>query len=282
MKKKGDIKSFDNSWNKRPEAFYNHWIKNEPINQIQLAFRMHWLLFSEIIEKEMKAQPRLDILEVGCGRGSLSSYFADNGHNCSLLDISNKAIEIAKSVFQRNNHPGSFYLGDAENLEFKNDTFNIVFSIGLLEHFTDPKKTLEEQFRVLRKGGIWFGYIVPKYIDNIQKDYNWINDLLKGYTGEENDNSAKEEVFRSDNDSSFYIEILKNFNLSKLESFGTYPLPMISHSIEFPFSLMPQESEIKLVEKFKNDLKNREQKTAKNPWICKEGYGNAFLIWAQK
>ena len=57
---------------------------------------------------------------------------------------------------------------------------------------------------------------------------------------------------------------------------------MISHSIEFPFSLMPKESETSLVEKFKNDLKNRQQKTGKNPWICKEGFGNAFLIWAQK
>ena len=37
---------------------------------------------------------------------------------------------------------------------------------------------MEEQFRVLRKGGVWFGYIVPKYTDNIQKDYNWINDIL--------------------------------------------------------------------------------------------------------
>ena len=72
MKKKGDIKSFKNSWSKRPESYYNHWVKNEPNNQIQLAFRMHWSLFNEIIEKEMKTQKRLDVLEVGCGRGSLS------------------------------------------------------------------------------------------------------------------------------------------------------------------------------------------------------------------
>lgn len=282
MKKKGDIKSFKNSWNKRPEAFYNHWVKNEPNNQIQLAFRMHWSLFNEIIEKEMKTQTRLDVLEVGCGRGSLSSYFSDNGHNCSLLDISEKAIEIAKSVFESNNHSGSFYHGDAENLEFKNNTFDVVFSIGLLEHFTNPQKTMEEQLRVLKKGGIWFGYIVPKYTDNIQKDYNWINELLKGYSNQESEITAKEHIFRSDNDSSYYIDILKNLNLSKLDSFGTYPLPMISHSIEFPFSLMPKESEISLVKKFKSDLKRRQQKTGKHPWICEEGYGNAFLIWAQK
>ena len=282
MKKKGDIQTFDNSWNKRPEALYNHWLEGEPTNQIQLAFRMHWLLFSEIIEKEMGSQHKLDVLEVGCGRGSLSSYFSENGHNCTLLDISKKAIEIAKSVFESNNHSGSFFVGDAENLDFKNNTFDIVFSIGLLEHFTDPQKTLEEQFRVLRKGGIWFGYIVPKYTDNIQKNYSWINDILKGYSHIENENTAKEDVFRSDNDSSYYINILKNFNLTKLNSFGTYPLPMISHSIEFPFSLMPEKSEIILVEKFKNDLKNIKQRTGNNPWICEEGYGNAFLIWAQK
>ena len=67
-----------------------------------------------------------------------------------------------------------------------------------------------------------------------------------------------------------------------MHCFGTYPLPMISHSIEFPFSLMPKESEISLVKKFESDLKKRQQKTGRHPWICEEGYGNAFLIWALK
>ena len=142
MKRKGDIKSFDDNWKKRPESNYNHWVKLDPKNQIQLAFRMHWLLFNEIIEKEIKTPSRLNVLEVGCGRGSLSSYFAENGHNCDLLDISEKAIDIAKTVFKSNDHKANFHIGDAENLNFDNEVFDVVFSIGLLEHFSNPKKTI--------------------------------------------------------------------------------------------------------------------------------------------
>ena len=282
MNKKGDVSSFDNNWNKRPESYYNHWIKTEPENQIQLAFRMHWLLFKEIIDKEINSNEKLKVLEVGCGRGSLSSYFYENGFDCSLLDISEKAIKIAKDIFKKNQHKGEFYVGDAENLEFKDSSFDVIFSIGLLEHFTNPEKTINEQFRLLKKGGIWFGYIVPEFKDNVQKDFDWINNILKGYKKNEIAFQKKEEIFRSDNLSDYYFKIIDKLNISKTESFGTYPLPMISHSIEFPFSLMPKASEKSLVNHFIKLLDERKEQTGNNPWICKEGEGNAFLIWGRK
>jgi len=57
---------------------------------------------------------------------------------------------------------------------------------------------------------------------------------------------------------------------------------MISHSIDFPFSLMPQKSEQELVQYFKKILIEIEKKTGTHPWLCKEGYGNAFLVWGVK
>ena len=57
---------------------------------------------------------------------------------------------------------------------------------------------------------------------------------------------------------------------------------MISHSVDFPFSLMPKESERVLVDKIYTMLDERKKITETNPWLCKEGYGNAFLIWGVK
>ena len=57
---------------------------------------------------------------------------------------------------------------------------------------------------------------------------------------------------------------------------------MISHSIDFPFSLMPKTSEKELVRYFNSILEKNAQKTEKNQWLCKEGYGNAFLVWGIK
>ena len=51
LKKKGDVKAFDLNWKSRKETLYTHWVKGKVQNQIQLAFRNHWILFSEIISK---------------------------------------------------------------------------------------------------------------------------------------------------------------------------------------------------------------------------------------
>ena len=77
----------------------------------------------------MKAKPNL-MFRSWVWKSSLSSYFSDNGHNCSLLDISEKAIEIAKSVLESNNHSGSFYLGDAENLILKITLLILFFQLA--------------------------------------------------------------------------------------------------------------------------------------------------------
>ena len=79
-----------------------------------------------------------------------------------------------------------------------------------------------------------------------------------------------------------YLEVLKTLPLEKVQASGVYPLPMISHSIDFPFSLMPAEAELKLVERFESMLEDRRQETQHHPWLCDENYGQAFLLWGQK
>ena len=91
---KGDKKRFDSNWKTLKEAEYIHWTKKEPKNQIQYAFRNHWNIFKKIIgTKPIKKR----VLEVGCGRGSLSAYFSENKWNCELIDVSNKAISLANN-----------------------------------------------------------------------------------------------------------------------------------------------------------------------------------------
>ena len=282
-KKEGDIKSFEQSWKEHEESFYKHWTRGEPLNQIQFGFRNHWIVFKELL-KNRHFNNGKRCLEIGCGRGTISAYFSDDGYDCTLLDISESVIEIAKEIFKKNSLKATFKVGNANNLPFENNSFDIVFSIGLLEHFEDVETPIKEQIRVLDKGGLFIAYVVPNYTENIQKEYNWINDILKGYISEYNKNSQppKKEIYRSDDDSTKYIKILKKYNLKDINASGVYPLPMISHSIKFPFTLMPKESEKAIVKHFKKLLEKRRNETGKNPWLCKEGYGQAFLVWGFK
>ncbi len=279
----GDSAAFDKNWKNREESLYTHWTRDGVVNQIQLAFRNHWTLFSELMDKEGGFNGGKRTLEVGCGRGSLSCYFSDAGYECTLLDLSSSVIDVAQNIFDKNNLKAKFLVGDANKLDIADKSFDVIYSIGLLEHFEDIEKPLKEQIRVLDDGGIWFGYIVPEYTDNVQKEYEWVNNLLKGYHNKNDQNfEEKEAVYRSDFGSERYVPILEKLGLKNIQVSGVYPLPMISHSIDFPFSLMPEESEEVLVKHFEKLMEENKIRTGNHPWLCDEGVGNAFLVWGVK
>ncbi|MGH2379287.1 MAG: methyltransferase domain-containing protein [Candidatus Limnocylindria bacterium] len=55
-------------------------------------------------------------------------------------------------------------LGDARSLPFADESFDVVLSGGLLEHFRDPAPVLAEMARVLRPGGLFYADIVPRKV----------------------------------------------------------------------------------------------------------------------
>ena len=278
---KGDSDAFDANWRNRIETGYLHWTRGEPVNQIQLAFRRHWITFQKLIG-DHAGQRRC--LEVGCGRGSLSAYFSDAGWSCTLLDLSPAAIDRAREAFFDANLSASFDVGDCLNLPYADGSFDLTFSIGLLEHFENIEGVIAEQVRVLSPGGLFIGYVVPHLPDNIQKNYEWVNDLLRALLPSQTAeaSSGKTDVYRSDALSPPYLEVMKKIGLVQIGHDGTYPLPMISHSPAFPFSLLPEAAETSLVGTFQRWLDDREKITGSDPWRCVEGEGQAFLVWGRK
>jgi len=274
-----DRDAFRRSWKTREEAFYNHWTAGAPANQIQLAFRKHWEVFRELLRDTTGAS-----LEVGCGRGTISSYFAAHGFDCHLLDYSPDVLNVARNAFGKNGHRGTFVCADAHRLPYDDRRFQVVVSIGLLEHFEDVKTLLEEQVRVLAPGGLLLAYVVPERPENVQKHWNWLNRLLHHTVPaeKEGENPAKPAVYRNDLESSSYLAILEKQPVERAGAFGMYPIPMISHSPEFPFSLMPKPFERVLTSIFSTALGARRLLFRRHPWICRESIGQAFLVHARK
>jgi len=94
------------------------------------------------------------ILDLGCGIGDITVYFALQGAEVYGIDVSNKMINDAKNLAQKYNVEDSctFTEGAAENLDFKDNYFDFVFGNGILHHANIPK-TMEEIHRVLKKDG---------------------------------------------------------------------------------------------------------------------------------
>lgn len=279
--KQGSIKSFDANWKSRKEAHYTHWTRNEPQNQIQLAFRNHWTLFCELLGRTDGAGKRC--LEVGCGRGTMSCYFADAGYDCTLLDTSESILKEACHLFDRHGLKGSFDVGDANFMVYPDNSFDVIVSIGLLEHFESIAQPLKEQWRVLRPGGTVFVYAVPDKRVSVQENQEWINDLLRALMNNSNQvQPTKDDVFRNTYGIQPYIDFFADLGAQEAKGSGVYPLPMISHCPAFPFTLLPDAAERVLVDHFQALLEKRREQYGRHPWLCKEEEGQSLLIWAKK
>jgi SAM-dependent methyltransferase len=108
---------------------------------------------------------RKEILEVGCGRGATLLEFARRGGKVTGLDYSEEALATCRELASKNGSGQhvSFVNGDARKLPFPSESFDFVFSVGLIEHFEDPTEILAEQHRVLRKGGFLLVQVPQKY-----------------------------------------------------------------------------------------------------------------------
>lgn len=279
----GSTDQFHTNWISREETNYLHWTRSNPINQIQFAFRQNWITFCQILKEYGISKPGR-ALEVGCGRGSMSAYFADDEWNVTLLDYSEKAIATAKQLFLAHNLSAEFTVADCLDMPFPDASYDVIFSIGLFEHFQDVSSLIAEQARLLKPNGVLIGYVVPDYSsnsNNIQARFNAVNKILEHLHRNRPDEPAntKSEIFRSDYSSQIYLDAMTKNSLTKLTSFGVYPLPMISHSTAFPFSLMDSYSESILVNDFDTQLSTI---NSKYPWRCDEGFGQAFIVAGQK
>jgi ubiquinone/menaquinone biosynthesis C-methylase UbiE len=93
------------------------------------------------------------VLEVGCGLGTDLRQFAKAGAVVTGLDLSPRSLELAKRGFEVYGLPGTFVNGDGERLPFADDSFDVVYSWGVIHHSPDPPGVVREIQRVLRPGG---------------------------------------------------------------------------------------------------------------------------------
>lgn len=90
------------------------------------------------------------LLEVGCGTGHWSAFFAECGFHVTGLDISARMVQIAREKRTRN---AKFYQADAAAIPFPDHVFDVVAAITLLEFVPDPRTVLVEMARCVRDGG---------------------------------------------------------------------------------------------------------------------------------
>ena len=122
--------------------------------------------FEEIENKRYSMQPEIfsfaqfsrfkdkKLLEVGVGAGSDFLQWVRAGTKAYGIDLTDEAVQHVK-------HRLSLYgleaeqiiTADSENLPFEDDTFDIVYSWGVIHHTPDTEKAMKEIIRVCKPGG---------------------------------------------------------------------------------------------------------------------------------
>ncbi len=134
-------------WGQVPADYYDQGMAKNPLQKL-----WHTKKLSQV----MKFLPedrdeKLQVLDVGCSSAILTNEISKNLKKSKVfgLDSYKAAIDFAKKKYPHI----TFVTGDAHKLPFKNNFFNIVICTETLEHVTDPKKSLKEINRVLKKDG---------------------------------------------------------------------------------------------------------------------------------
>ncbi len=93
------------------------------------------------------------VLEIGSGVGTDVLYFKQCGAEVTGTDITESSINICKKRFAFYGFSGKFKQMDAEELLFPNESFEVVYSFGVLHHVLNTEKAVGEIQRVLQKNG---------------------------------------------------------------------------------------------------------------------------------
>lgn len=95
----------------------------------------------------------LDLLEIGVGLGADHQRFAEAGARLTGIDLTPRAVEHTRRRFALFGLKSELGVADAEALPFPDESFDVVYSWGVLHHSPDTPRALDEVWRVLRRGG---------------------------------------------------------------------------------------------------------------------------------
>src|SRR3989344_2823779 len=174
------------------------------------------------LEKIFKLAKEKNVLEVGCGTGLVLEKVSKIAKSAKGIDLSSGMLNNAKKKRL------DVKQASATNIPFKNNQFDVVYSLKVLPHVADIKKALEEMSRVTKKNGVlileFYNPLSMKFITNRFMDYTFRNRTFSRY-----DTINDIKIILPEN-----MKIEKVYGIRIFTPFGfVYGIPLISNIFKF-------------------------------------------------
>jgi SAM-dependent methyltransferase len=112
----------------------------------------------EVFRRFLTHDPTREVFEIGCAPGRWLVWFHQNfGYAPFGCDLSRRAAETTRANLEISGVPGEIYTADImTGRDLPQRQFDVVLSIGLMEHFADPEPVVRRHLELLKPGGTLF------------------------------------------------------------------------------------------------------------------------------
>ena len=148
-----DIKSVERD-------FHDEWAKNENIDKIDVRKNNEVCTAPEMryITKKLGNLEGKTLLDIGCGLGEASVYFAIKNALVTSSDLSSGMLDVTEKFANKNGVSIRKHLADAEDLKLKDEEkFDIIYAGNLLHH-VDIEKMIHNIKPHMKEGGVFVSW----------------------------------------------------------------------------------------------------------------------------
>lgn len=153
---KSDIKLTQDKW----EKFYKKQLEEKKYDKLFQTYIQD--NYDNVFKQLNKSKPINDIvfIEIGCGPFLLGQAIAKRCKLIIGIDVSLSALKIAKKMLESKGIANYLLiLGDINKMPIKENSVDLLYGGGVIEHFKDTQTVINEMYRVLKPGGIAFNTV---------------------------------------------------------------------------------------------------------------------------